>query len=597
MWARLATKGNLLLAAALVVAAAIGVTLCYFILRKVPGEADARAVVEKKIQGYSHGMVRLLSFQKTTSSSDKFNTFGYTGLRHTILYTADIEFTGESAWNRKSWFIAGGPPQPRSKDDWSTFDDPPDEHIGAGEHYRVTGMVTFVEDLEHPPGQWRTDGKISKAERIGAAPAPLPIASATPRPAILTPPVTATPTPVPENAAIELTAINVFPKNDRLSGSGMGFLNVSDRGIKAFRGAWQELDDFGEITRSGAFAYTSELSYIDERGSDFPATGHIVAPGEVVYLMDVVVDGQQRQYAMSREAGKKMSVMFLLPTIFNGSTPKLKYRATVEKVIFATPDELQGALAQRAARPSAAVAEEKPTPPLPPAASSPVETDRMEPWMRWLRSYLAACDQNDPEAQGRFFADTFDLFDEGHVDRKQFIKDLRAYQRLWPERKTVLLGEPVFKAIPGREQCEVRFSSRFEAKNSEHYNRGKVDTVIIASTEEDMPQVISLKQAVSEQAKGTIPQGALPAAPVRRSESAADEPARQRYTIVGVARGDSLNVHSGPAMKSSTVFTLTNGDAVQSDGSTVFNGNTEWCPIVCTSGTGWVSRKYLEPER
>jgi hypothetical protein len=183
--------------------------------------------------------------------------------------------------------------------------------------------------------------------------------------------------------------------------------------------------------------------------------------------MDVAKDGQQRQYAMSDEAGKAMLSTFSLPaSMFNPNAPKPKYRAAAEKVVFATPAELQGALAERAARPSAAVAQEKATPPRPAPSSTPPP-----------------------------------------------------------------LPTPV------------------------------------------------------------------PAPPARPAEAVAENSARQRCIIVGVAPGDSLNVHSGPAMKSSTVFTLVNGDAVQIDGSTVFNGETEWFPIVCASGTGWVSRKYLEPAR
>lgn len=468
MWSRLARKRNLLLVAALVVAAALGVTMCYLIFRKVPSEDDARAVVVKQIEEYSHGMVRLLSFQKTKSSSNKFNTFGQTGVLHTILYTGDIQFTGEAAWNRQSWFIASGPPQPRSESSTpSILDAPPDEHIRTGERYRVTGTVTFAENLEHPPGQWLTSDTIGKAERIGVAPTPVPIAPiarAKLRPETPALAAALTPTPVPDNAAIELAAINVFPENDRVSGSVIGFRNVSDRGIKAFRGRWHALDDFGEVTRSGAFAYTSQLFYIDARGSDFPATGHIVAPGEIVYLMDVAQDGHQRQYAMSDEAGKAMLSTFSLPTsMFNPNAAKPKYRAAAEKVVFATPAELQGALAQRAARPPAAVAQEKATPP---------------------------------------------------------------------------------RSAP-------------------------------SSTPPPLPTP----------------------APAGPAEEVAEKSARQRCIIVGVPPGDSLNVHSGPAMKSSTVFTLANGDAVQIAGSTVLNGETEWFPIVCASGTGWVSRKYLEPAR
>jgi hypothetical protein len=241
--------------------------------------------------------------------------------------------------------------------------------------------------------------------------------------------------------------------------------------------------------------------------------------------------------------------------------------------------------------------------PLPVASTADVETDPLE---AWLRSYVAASDQNDPEAEARFYADTFDLFEEGQMTRERFVKDLRAYQRLWPERKTVLLSKPVFKNMPGDRKREIRFSYRFEAKNADAYSRGRVDAVMVASVDNEVPHIVSLKQEVSEREKGTVPRTAPPAplaqpegdaaTTVREPEARSAEPAK-RFTIVGVPEGDSLNVHSAPAMKSPTVFTLMNGDAVQLAGLTVFNGDTEWFPIVCTSGTGWVSRKYLKPER
>ena len=66
------------------------------------------------------------------------------------------------------------------------------------------------------------------------------------------------------------------------------------------------------------------------------------------------------------------------------------------------------------------------------------------------------------------------------------------------------------------------------------------------------------------------------------------------FTIIKVPKGDKLNVHQGPGGTTPTVFTLLNTQRVQLNGDTVFNGDTEWFPITCELGAGWVSKKFLQ---
>lgn len=63
--------------------------------------------------------------------------------------------------------------------------------------------------------------------------------------------------------------------------------------------------------------------------------------------------------------------------------------------------------------------------------------------------------------------------------------------------------------------------------------------------------------------------------------------------VVGIAAGDDLNVRAAPAMNSTAVFKLANGDLVQIRGESVYNGDTEWVPIALGTQRGWVRNKYL----
>ena len=75
-------------------------------------------------------------------------------------------------------------------------------------------------------------------------------------------------------------------------------------------------------------------------------------------------------------------------------------------------------------------------------------------------------------------------------------------------------------------------------------------------------------------------------------------PGETLYLVVGVARGDFLNVHSRASASSAVVARLPNGyDGVQIVGEPVMNDTTQWVQVHFGDHTGWVSRVYLKPDQ
>ncbi len=67
------------------------------------------------------------------------------------------------------------------------------------------------------------------------------------------------------------------------------------------------------------------------------------------------------------------------------------------------------------------------------------------------------------------------------------------------------------------------------------------------------------------------------------------------YSVTGVAKGDTLNVRSGPGANYPVVQQLPNGYRnIQSIGDSVINDTTEWVHISFGSQTGWVSKIFLK---
>lgn len=69
------------------------------------------------------------------------------------------------------------------------------------------------------------------------------------------------------------------------------------------------------------------------------------------------------------------------------------------------------------------------------------------------------------------------------------------------------------------------------------------------------------------------------------------------YSVTGVARGDTLNVRTGPGTNNAISARLPNGyNGIRIVGTPTLNGTTEWVHIEFTDGNGWVTSQYLQPE-
>lgn len=68
----------------------------------------------------------------------------------------------------------------------------------------------------------------------------------------------------------------------------------------------------------------------------------------------------------------------------------------------------------------------------------------------------------------------------------------------------------------------------------------------------------------------------------------------ETYSVIGVAKNDTLNVRSGPGETFPVVAQLPNdASGIQIDGQTVMNGSDDWVPITASGIEGWVRPKYL----
>jgi uncharacterized protein YraI len=69
---------------------------------------------------------------------------------------------------------------------------------------------------------------------------------------------------------------------------------------------------------------------------------------------------------------------------------------------------------------------------------------------------------------------------------------------------------------------------------------------------------------------------------------------QETYSVVGIARGETLSVRSGPGANNPVIAKLRGGaTGIQVVGRVVRNANDDWAPIRFSSGKGWVRSKFL----
>ncbi len=114
-----------------------------------------------------------------------------------------------------------------------------------------------------------------------------------------------------------------------------------------------------------------------------------------------------------------------------------------------------------------------------------------------LRDYVAAfvLAGLDPHigAELEFFADNVNYFDSGVIGREQISRDLRRYNKQWPERRFWLDGE-VEVEPQADSRIRVTFPLRFELRNGSRHSSGKVrKTLLLEVIGEDL-RIISVNE-------------------------------------------------------------------------------------------------------
>jgi hypothetical protein len=85
--------------------------------------------------------------------------------------------------------------------------------------------------------------------------------------------------------------------------------------------------------------------------------------------------------------------------------------------------------------------------------------------------------------------------------------------------------------------------------------------------------------------------------PATLQPSAAQSPPETLYFVQGIASGDTLNVRTGPGANFPISVRLPSSfDNIRIVGASVMNDTTEWVPITFGDQSGWVARRYLQPQ-
>ena len=75
------------------------------------------------------------------------------------------------------------------------------------------------------------------------------------------------------------------------------------------------------------------------------------------------------------------------------------------------------------------------------------------------------------------------------------------------------------------------------------------------------------------------------------------ESTERLYLVIGIAKGDTLNVRSGPGANNKITAQLPAGfTGIRVVGQPVMNGSTEWVSITFGDRAGWVTKQYLQSE-
>jgi hypothetical protein len=96
---------------------------------------------------------------------------------------------------------------------------------------------------------------------------------------------------------------------------------------------------------------------------------------------------------------------------------------------------------------------------------------------RFVRAYLDAAEEAQPDREISFYADQVNYFVSGTVSRKFIEKDQRNYYRRWPARKFTLIEAPDVSAA-GEDRASVRFKIRYALRGAGEAAQGETENIL-----------------------------------------------------------------------------------------------------------------------
>ena len=146
-----------------------------------------------------------------------------------------------------------------------------------------------------------------------------------------------------------------------------------------------------------------------------------------------------------------------------------------------------------------AVANPDPTPkPKPPPASATAQRWPSQEVVRgFVEAFLAKGESNTPGAQGDYFADHVDYFDEGVVDQRFINKDTDKYNSRWPNRHFTLDSPLTVEGPPdgSPDKFVVNFRCKFNVRKPGHDVKGAADeSYTLQRTGPESLRIVAIKE-------------------------------------------------------------------------------------------------------
>ena len=146
---------------------------------------------------------------------------------------------------------------------------------------------------------------------------------------------------------------------------------------------------------------------------------------------------------------------------------------------------------------AAAEPDPTPKPKPPPAAALAHRWPNQEAVQGFIAAFLAKGESNVPGAQGDFFADRVNYFNEGTVDRRFIDRDTDRYNKRWPERHFGLASPLTVEPSPDGDpdKCVVNFECKVNVSKPGHDVKGTADeSYTLQRTGPESLRIVAIKE-------------------------------------------------------------------------------------------------------